>query len=232
MKAVIVGDIHGQVEVVEDALKLLDKGYHVHFMGDFLDSFHRSKEDQITSLRLVVDAINAEWNVSSNLGNHERSYTYEELCSGWSSHTQSLVDAFGRDRINNALVDYIWLEGFLISHAGVSNKLLTCLGIDLRTYLEDGLFGDVGHARGGPAAYGGLYWCDWYREFEPIPGVDQIVGHSGYRPFGANIGIINEGNNWNVDCLENDMGDGRKCRDVLVIENGSASRFSLSALLA
>lgn len=67
------------------------------------------------------------------------------------------------------------------------------------------LFLMAGRARGGhPTALGGLVWCDWYREFEPIPGVRQIVGHTVTDSHPASRHTFTpdrrwRGENWNID---------------------------------
>lgn len=35
-----------------------------------------------------------------------------------------------------------------------------------------------GWARGGGQVYGGINWLDWENEFVPIPGINQLVGHT------------------------------------------------------
>jgi hypothetical protein len=35
----------------------------------------------------------------------------------------------------------------------------------------------AGRSRGGSAVYGGVDWLDW-DEFKPVPGLNQIVGHT------------------------------------------------------
>jgi hypothetical protein len=37
---------------------------------------------------------------------------------------------------------------------------------------------EAGFARGGFYKIGGIIWLDWRREFEPVPGLNQIVGHT------------------------------------------------------
>jgi len=37
---------------------------------------------------------------------------------------------------------------------------------------------DAGYARGGRQPVGGIIWLDWNAEFEPVPGLNQIVGHT------------------------------------------------------
>ena len=69
----IIGDLHGNIEVIQAAIeqKTTDK---VLFIGDYLDSYNRSVEDQVNGLRLVLDACEAEPTVYTGLlGNHELS---------------------------------------------------------------------------------------------------------------------------------------------------------------
>jgi hypothetical protein len=37
---------------------------------------------------------------------------------------------------------------------------------------------DTGFARGGLQTVGGITWLDWHDEFEPVPHLNQIVGHT------------------------------------------------------
>jgi hypothetical protein len=37
---------------------------------------------------------------------------------------------------------------------------------------------EAGFARWGTQKVGGITWLDWFKEFQPIPGLNQIVGHS------------------------------------------------------
>lgn len=82
---------------------------------------------------------------------------------------------------------------WLISHAGIHPSLLNpILGLDKRS-MEDLAdeamyklrYGQMttswiaqGRGRGGYARVGGIVWLDWNTEFVPIPGLNQIVGHS------------------------------------------------------
>ncbi len=40
---------------------------------------------------------------------------------------------------------------------------------------------DAGFARGGKQVVGGITWLDWHDEFEPVPYLNQIVGHTQLR---------------------------------------------------
>lgn len=211
MTKLVVGDIHGRLEIVE---KVLASKYDVVFLGDFLDSYDRSVEDQVQSLRLALEAVE-EGRAQSVVGNHELSYLGALFCSGWKSDTQTYVNDL-EDRITKSFKNYIEEEGFLISHAGVSNVMLETQGVTLQEYLDNGEFEQVGYSRGGSYRCGGLYWCDWFEDFEPVEGVNQIVGHSGYRPEGYPLGILEKGGSYNVDCLNNK-------EEFLLIDNGNAT---------
>jgi len=54
MKYTFVGDIHGRWEAVKEALQ---RDGEVIFVGDFVDSFDRSVDDQEKCLQLVIEAI-------------------------------------------------------------------------------------------------------------------------------------------------------------------------------
>lgn len=80
-----------------------------------------------------------------------------------------------------------WLDdcGNLMLHSPQSGK-------EVRKISPYHLYTAVGRARGG-SGIGGLTWCDWDREFVPVPRLRQIVGHtSGNAP-------RTQGENWCID---------------------------------
>ena len=187
MKTIVVGDIHGHVISVEMALAM---PYNVVFLGDYLDSFSQSVEDQVRCLTMVMDAIDAEPDrVVGLFGNHEMSYLVESMqCSGWKQETATHVTHL-KERMLNTLKDYYWVGGVLVSHAGVDQELLYQLGIGLEEYLEAAEFNQIGSARGGYAAVGGLYWNDFNMEMKPVDGLPQVVGHTNWRQQGDDEGV-------------------------------------------
>lgn len=223
MKAIVVGDIHGHVDSVEAALAFDGKTI---FVGDYLDSFNQPVENQIRCLTMVMDAIedNPDKTVGL-LGNHEMSYLDQTMrCSGYNPETQTYVDHL-RERMLSLLGTYHWEQGVLVSHAGVSKKLLFRRDQELGDYLSAGDFNQIGYFRGGYDPVGGLFWCD-FREIEPIPGVVQVVGHTaskghsevdGVREFKQDGGTV-----WCVDNLD------RK-KEVLLIEDGVCSPYELES---
>lgn len=208
MKTLVVGDLHGQLNI---AIAAIDTGLPVIFVGDYLDSFTASIGDQVETLRFVLNAVKAG-QAQALYGNHELSYLDPFMkCSGWSYKTESHVMHLDL----SPLKYYTYAEGFLISHAGVSQKLLTALDISLEQYLKDEQFHDIGRSRGGRSPYGGLLWCDWNQDFEPVEHQPQIVGHTR-----GNI-IRQNGNSYCIDVLENIS------PQVAAIEDGEFEIFRL-----
>jgi len=211
----VVGDIHGKTAAVNAALAT---EYPVVFLGDYLDSFSRSDEDHIYCLRTVVDAMD-EGRAIALKGNHELSYMGYR-CSGFRKSLDKLL--VHMKPYLEKLQDYAYVEGFLLSHAGVSQRLLTALGQTLDEYLEEGRFMDVGRTRGGPAPAGGLFWCDWRDEFVPLDDTPQIVGHT------HSTMIRQKGNSYCIDCIPYEVRTkGYGEYNALLIEGGEAQPYKL-----
>jgi hypothetical protein len=166
----------------------------------------------------VLNAIDTEDNIFGLMGNHERSYLFpDERCSGFNAATAAHILHMDL----SSLLDCVWVDNYLISHAGVSDALLENENLSLNEYLDAGNYTQVGYCRGGFDPIGGLYWCDWFKEFDPVVGVPQIVGHSGYRPpTQKGLGILQKGNSYNVDCLQHKD-------QVLLINEGVAEIIDL-----
>jgi predicted phosphodiesterase len=213
MKTAVVGDLHGKYELVE---KLLQWDHNIVFIGDYLDSFDRKAIEQIRTLDLILEAvITSDGKVKALRGNHEMAYVNPArmACSGNSNEVATAL--MSRDL--SPLLDYLWVEdNILLTHAGVSQRLLTNLKQTVGQYIGTGQFEQIGRSRGGYDVVGGLYWCDWWQEFLPVEGIRQVVGHSAFRPVDADPGIVTKGENYNIDCLD-------RVSQVLIIEDGVIS---------
>lgn len=211
MKWLVIGDLHGRYEVAEAALK---EGFPTIFVGDYVDSYTRSIEDQLKTLDVVITAVREDKAIAL-MGNHERSYLFPgERCSGYKpALAMHLVHM--KDVLLKELLPYTRQEGFLITHAGVNLHVLERMNMTLEEYLEAGEFNHIGYARGGNAPLGGLYWNDFRYEFVPIPGVQQIFGHTR----GYDIRSFDQ-KNWCIDMLESAV----DCKGLL-IENGVAEIY-------
>lgn len=184
------------------------------FLGDYLDSYDRSADDCVKTLQTVLYAIEDGKAVGLR-GNHEMSYLEDGMqCSGFRADTLVQVTHMQTE----LLKDYHWCEGFLLSHAGVSQSLLENREETLEEYLARGVYTQIGSIRGGRNPVGGLWWCDWRYEFEPVPGVKQIVGHT------RGHDIREKDGNYCIDCL--DFTDPKG----LLIKDGTARTVYLNDL--
>ena len=115
-------------------------------------------------------------------------------CSGYRTDKHNAIKEQNIDW--NKLQMYCWIdEKWLCIHAGFSNdffkqqctqkldsiqEILTNSKKDLEKINDvdyNHPFFQVGFSRGGSNNVGGPLWCD-YDEFEDIPGINQIFGHT------------------------------------------------------
>lgn len=196
MGTLVVGDLHGKLHHVKQAL---ESPHNVVFVGDYLDSYDLDVAMQLATLDNVLDAIENEGDrVQGLFGNHEMSYLMPHMrCSGYNAVTDvQLITRTGR--MHKLLKFHTRTNGFLITHAGVSKRFLVHAGYNsVDEYLDSFDFEDIGVVRGGYSGIGGLLWCDWRHEFDPIADVPQIVGHT------RNNHIRRMGNSYCIDVLDN-----------------------------
>jgi len=205
MKHVFVGDIHGKVEEVEKALA--KDGLKI-FVGDFIDSFTRSVADHEACLELALTA-SEKGEAKLIYGNHELSYLMpRHRCSGWKQEHMELMLQFS-ERIDKQFIPHLFITPqFLVTHAGLTNQIwkrFNLGGDDVEARLNEWWTRKnsplhwIGHYRGGPNEVGGTFWCDWNVEFEPVPGLTQVFGHTA----GKGIRCQFE-SSYCIDCLDNE----------------------------
>ena len=118
MKHVFIGDIHGQWEVVEEALA--KDGIKI-FVGDIMDSFTRSANDMARCLDLLL-----ENECILLAGNHELGYCNMGMqCSGYKDANYYVF----QDRFDkwSDKVQLFWTDPDLqvvATHAGISQRWL------------------------------------------------------------------------------------------------------------
>lgn len=192
MKYRFVGDVHGQFDVL--TLALDTDAERIIFVGDIVDSYTRSVEDQIRCVELLLDLTEkANTNVECLLGNHEWSYLDpDQQCSGWKAATQAHFIHLA-ERVRKAFKPFILVkQDFLVTHAGLTRAMWRDHKLSLEN-LEETLsvwsrdtkspFFQVGCYRGGTAPYGGPLWCDFREEFESIRELTQVFGHTRGKGF-------------------------------------------------
>lgn len=172
-------------------------------------------------------------------GNHDVHYAFpwgDLKCSGWTPDKHRLINGMLEKKhwSNFRLISWILPDDesdgnvvgprkWLCSHAGLHPSLLHPLhGYDTEALLDmeqivlaDLNFGQVGawlqagRGRGGSASIGGVDWLDWNREFTPIDGLNQIVGHTqGQIPR-----VKETSDSFNI-CIDSNM------NHILLVENG------------
>ena len=204
MKYIFVGDIHGKVEQVERALA---KDGQKIFVGDFMDSFDRSWQDHAKCLELVIEAITKN-EAKAIYGNHELSYlNYHHRCSGYDPKNLETMMRF-RDQITATFKPFLLLASqLLVTHAGLTNQLWKQNKLDFNTLdarltswwdHNNSPMHYIGSYRGGLNSVGGLFWCDFNHEFEPVKDLTQIFGHTAVR------GIQRIENSFCIDCLDHE----------------------------
>lgn len=212
MKHIFVGDVHGKVEAVKEALSKEGKKI---FVGDFMDSFEHDVQEHEECLQLVLKAIEAG-EAEACFGNHELSYLMPfHRCSGYTDDRAAVMRTYG-DQLRKLFKPYIFVApDFLVSHAGLTGHIWNEYRIErenlketLEKWWENGAVKSsgqapkyrpihwIGRTRGGINKVGGLFWCHFPNEFIPVKGLKQVFGHTR----GSEIRRIED--NWCIDCLD------------------------------
>lgn len=193
IRTLIIPDIHQRHELVEPLIARAQPDLTI-FLGDYFDS-HLPEHTGPVKARATAEWL--AWSLKQEgrihlLGNHDLSYRWPWLysCSGFDPASLTAIN----DNLSPAdwekmkLVHY---DGdWLYSHAGVNPGWLpkgfseNALDELCREALLTSARGEAhpflcaGVARGGGQPYGGVTWQDFNREFQPIPGLHQMFGHT------------------------------------------------------
>jgi len=227
---IFIGDIHGNLKIVEKVLGPAFEWANKVFVGDFLDSYEFDSNRCVLTLKTVLSAVKGREDVTALYGNHDLQYLMPQLrCSGFDSSTQFKVNTELRKDMEELMLNFMLIEHnklekpILVSHAGLSRNLFKSEPSegDISQFLSTGDIYQIGIARGGWDSCGGIFWCDWYNEFEPIQALTQIVGHTGYRK-DEDFGILRNQDNYCIDCLQH-------TDEVLLLDlEGNFSTINLS----
>lgn len=215
-KMVFVGDIHGKIEVIDFVEKKFPNHQKI-FVGDLVDAFDRTRKQQLACVQKVLSMVD-KGDTRVILGNHELSYLTKEMkCSGYAGVMDALLLPL-KSEMWKKYERYIWMpeHKLLVTHAGLSNYFWREYGLtfeNLGEKLEEwkrqqwriSPYGWVGIARGGVERIGGPFWCDFNEEFNPIPDLRQVFGHTGWidESKDSKLGIREKGwDNYCIDCLQ------------------------------
>jgi hypothetical protein len=190
MKTLIIPDLHHHVENAERwiASKSADR---VVFLGDYVDDFG----DNVSDARKTAEWLRRRIETTQDvflLGNHDAPYLFPEnpqlYCPGFTkpkaAGIREILTPEHWKRFQLAVIE----QGWLLSHAGfhpewigpfpLSTLTNSCAAALQRAARgePDPLFG-AGRDRDGFQSVGGPLWMDW-ASLVPIPGINQIVGHT------------------------------------------------------
>jgi hypothetical protein len=187
--AIIVGDIHGNVEKVQAFLSYKPEVEHLA-LGDYLDSFYEPPKRQLQALRLLMES-----NAVLLWGNHDVHYLDHAPFLGTGCQ-------YGREYMYNVILEKNLgrfkaahaADGWLCSHAGVVKKFLPrkklsvvevaeLLNKKMEKFLDDRKWFNwlsIGSSRGGHNPVGGFLWFDHVRE-TGLADLPQLFGHTAGR---------------------------------------------------
>lgn len=220
-----IGDLHGDYQLYQ-GIKRKFPEHNLILVGDYVDSFFFSREDQLNLLTEIFADVE-QGRVQALVGNHELSYMHPVKCpcSGYTGDFfVNLVTAGLHAKLFTHLQSFIALNSgnILVTHAGLSRRLLddhkATFPPDFDaevTKLPHGMFYNISKKRGGSNRVGGIFWCDWRWDFEAIPGIIQIFGHTPV------VGIQQNGQSYNIDCLQTEV------KQVLELANGNFNILSI-----
>lgn len=203
MTILVFPDLHQapNVNQVEQLISDL-KPDHTVFLGDYFDQFEDEPHEVEAMAHWLVSSLSKP-DRTHLIGNHDLHYLNPTatLCSGFDRRKYSMINSILTPDHWRQLKFHVFKEDYLMTHAGVSND--TAKAYNLKNASEIGAFMDQAEkdawailnaepvpgeylkhwfwaaslSRGGNSPYPGLVWCD-FREFQPIAGLNQIVGHS------------------------------------------------------
>lgn len=192
MKYLIIPDIHNNFVKAEEIIKL-EKPDKTILLGDNFDSWGQTIDDvNNTSLWLKESLENTDR--IHLIGNHDLAYMTDNESLRFAGFNKNNLMVVRKHDIDwRKMKFYYWIDNWLCTHAGLSNSYYSkCFTNEtikewinkessdafnaLKENKSHRMF-NVGRGRGGLASYSGILWCD-YHEFEDVPQVKQIFGHT------------------------------------------------------
>jgi len=208
-------------------------------LGDWWDSFDYDTDRDVRATCEVLKQHIYKPNFFTLFGNHDLHYLFDNkytICSGYEGRKHKVIkSSLGNElgEIRDKFKWYFWIDDYLCTHAGIHQyhippmTELTKPGIsawldDQAGFADRSIISDnyhwfylAGAARGGRVNFGGITWLDFNREFKPIEGIKQIVGHTTQKC------VLNHIDDGNVDLTKsNDLCIDCNLVEYLIIEDG------------
>lgn len=222
MKYLLILDIHNKINRAQKLIDGYAKCDRRVFLGDIYDDFGDDAKIAAETARWHKEQLRDPKN-DFIWGNHDLPYAFWRnrglQCSGNTKDKAEVINEILTPGDWALTKFFVWAGGWLISHAGLRHDYAEC---DLKTEADRALtcaatiqphwMIQAGHARGGSWKLGGLTWLDWNEEFQPIPGIKQIVGHTpGSQP-------REKAGNW---CIDTHL------RHAAILEDGKLEIFKV-----
>ena len=208
MTALILPDIHEQIDIVENIISKVSNDTTIIFLGDYFDSYNSSTTSKLKTIDWLKKSLEHK-NRIHLLGNHDiqyacdNPYTFSKYkCSGYSKKTHELLNRYFTKQDWSLFKLYYWMNDILFTHAGLSSSFFHMCNpdkhhkiskTDVNDFLKESSIHAFqtldnyripstlllpGIARGGTNKYGGITWNDAVSEFDPIESIYQCFGHT------------------------------------------------------
>ena len=203
--SLIIPDLHHRWHQAEKIISSVGAD-EVIFLGDYFDDFDDTAEMVSDTCEWLKDSVNKP-NRIHLFGNHDVGYAFSYAtfkCSGYEQWKKFITQDMLTNKTWDKLQWYHVLDNrWLLTHAGLhklnvpnpvlalSNdreKFLKAITDHLDVSIIEGFKAaannvphwifNAGRARWGQQRVGGITWCDYEREFLPVAGLNQIVGHT------------------------------------------------------
>lgn len=232
-KIVIVADPHNDYKKLDNILKKEDGDINI-CLGDWFDSFvYDNPSDYRETASYLKNIFLPNPKNYTLFGNHDIHYLFDApttCCSGYEQWKYNIIDKVldvDRNSIQEKFYWAIVVDNILLTHAGLDQRLLPPKiknNQDIFDFLDKNIdrvliklksndhhwFYQAGRSRGGMHKVGGIVWCDFDYEFEPIEDLKQIVGHTSQwetcrakQHDSEGFANITDANNICIDCSLN-----------------------------
>lgn len=186
LKTLIIPDVHQNIAKLKEILR--EPADRRVFLGDWFDDFGDTPAAARNTAAFLEDLMLDPANTFL-YGNHDIPYAFPQsrrlLCSGFTLEKCRVLAPY-MEKIRAKFILSIEVEGWLCSHAGfhpdyAQNIPAQCAAA-LKILRDDPTAAPfllrAGWSRGGDQEWGGCTWLDWNDEFQPVPGIKQLVGHT------------------------------------------------------
>lgn len=208
MKYLIIPDIHTNISRAEDIIKSVPAD-NVVLLGDYFDEFADDPESICNTADWLKWSLNQPNRVHL-IGNHDIHYYFKDnkdvRCSGYEQYKAVAINDILKPEDWKKLKFFHVIDDWFLTHGGIHPYWIDpkkCLNNEEVTIEKESLieklekdsieclkelsrgrnhwFEVAGWARCNSPFVGGLLWCDFNKEFVPIKGINQIVGHTPSR---------------------------------------------------